>query len=396
MSIAVPLRAHPRADFDVVLDRVSRIAEDVAGPAAADVDAEARFPKETVDALAAERLLSAYVPEALGGMGLSVEQVCRLCDVLGRQCASSAMVFAMHQIQVACIVHHGGASEYFQRYLGRLVDDQLLLASATTEAGIGGDLRRSACSVDVDGQHFTLTKNAPVISYGHAADAILVTARRSPLARPDDQVLVLVERDRLALEEASGWDTLGFRGTCSLGFLLQARGHVDQILPASFADILTETMHPFSHLSWGSVWLGLAVAAVGQARVSLRKKCLDGGEPPQVAAVRLAEVDEAVFCMRSVLRATISEYEDLLAAGNRAALGDFGFGIRVNNVKVACSELVGDIVTQAMRIVGISAYRNDSSSSLNRHLRDAVGAPLMVGNDRIRGHNATLQIVRGS
>jgi acyl-CoA dehydrogenase len=43
-----------------------------------------------------------------------------------------------------------------------------------------------------------------------------------------------------------------------------------------------------------------------------------------------------------------------------------------------------------MLICGIAAYRNDSHISLGRHLRDAYGAALMVNNDRIMTHNATL------
>ena len=58
------------------------------------------------------------------------------------------------------------------------------MASATTEVGVGGDLRSSLCAVEVDGDRFRLTKKAPVISYGEAADDILVTCRKSPDARP--------------------------------------------------------------------------------------------------------------------------------------------------------------------------------------------------------------------
>jgi acyl-CoA dehydrogenase len=43
-----------------------------------------------------------------------------------------------------------------------------------------------------------------------------------------------------------------------------------------------------------------------------------------------------------------------------------------------------------MLICGIAGYRNDSRFSLGRHLRDAYGAALMVNNDRIMTHNATL------
>ncbi len=136
------------------------------------------------------------------------------------------MVYAMHQIQVACILHHGQSSEFFRNYLRRLVDEQLLLASATTELGVGGDLRSSLCAVEVDGDEFTIEKKAPVISYALSADAILVTSRRSPDAKSSDQVHVLVEKEHTELDPIATWDTLGFRGTCSLGFVLRAKGNV--------------------------------------------------------------------------------------------------------------------------------------------------------------------------
>ena len=74
----------------------------------------------------------------------------QICELLGHYCGSTAMVFAMHQIQVACIVHHARGSVYFDEFLRQLVDRQHLIASATTELGVGGDLRSSICAVDVD------------------------------------------------------------------------------------------------------------------------------------------------------------------------------------------------------------------------------------------------------
>ena len=378
-------------NFDAIIARLHQLGSDVVAPASTTVDAEARFPTEAFDALKREQLLSAYVTEEFGGMGLSMTEICRICEVLGQYCASTAMVYAMHQIQVACILHHGQNSDFFREYLRRMVDAQLLLASATTELGVGGDLRSSLCCVQVDEESFTVVKKAPVISYALDADAILVTARRGPDAQSSDQVHVLVERDQVELQQIAGWDTLGFRGTCSLGFALEGHGHVDQILPDPFADILAHSMHPYSHLTWGSLWLGLASDAVGRARAVVRRKILENPDAPPVSALRLAEVDEVLFGMRSGLYETISEYEGMLHTGDADAFTNFGFSIRVNNVKVTCSELVVDIVGRSLQIVGISGYKNDSKNSLSRHLRDAYGAALMVNNDRIRGHNATMQ-----
>ena len=51
------------------------------------------------------------------------------------------------------------------------------------------------------------------------------------------------------------------------------------------------------------------------------------------------------------------------------------------------------IVSRALSICGIVAYRNDHKHSLGRHLRDAYGAGVMVHNDRILGQSATMQIL---
>src|SRR5690606_15611076 len=115
-------------------------------------------------------------------------------------------------------------------------------------------------------------------------------------------------------------------------------------------------------------------------------------EGSQVAMLRLAEVDEQLFSMRSGLYQAIEEYETLLAKGDKEAFESYGFSTRTNNVKLRCSEMVVDIVGKSLLIVGIMGYKNDSPNSLGRHLRDAYGAALMVNNDRIRGHNAAMQV----
>jgi acyl-CoA dehydrogenase len=204
---------------------------------------------------------------------------------------------------------------------------------------------------------------------------------------------VLVDKSNAQLEQISDWDTLGFRGTCSAGFVLKAKGHIKQIQPVPFADILAQTMHPVSHLVWGSLWLGLAQDAVTQARATVRSAARKNPSNPPVSALRLTEVDEELFSMRSGLQTAIDEYQKKLDANNPEAFSDFGFSIRINNVKLRCSEMVVKIVSDALSIVGIAGYKNNTPNSLARHVRDAFGAALMVNNDRIRGHNSTMQIM---
>jgi len=81
----------------------ARIAAEVAAKHAADVDADARFPREAFAALKAAKLLSAAVPRSHGGHGAGMLELGRQCAALAQGCGSAAMVLAMHHIQVACL-----------------------------------------------------------------------------------------------------------------------------------------------------------------------------------------------------------------------------------------------------------------------------------------------------
>ncbi|MBS2025346.1 MAG: acyl-CoA/acyl-ACP dehydrogenase [Deltaproteobacteria bacterium] len=368
------------------------IGADVAAVHAGAVDKDARFPAEAFAALRKEKLLSAYVPKELGGLGCTMKDLHVMCYTLGLHCANTAMVFAMHQIQVACLVRHGLKSPLLTKYVTeKVVGEQHLIASATTEAGIGGDVRSSSCAVELSGDTFNLKKNAPVISYADSADSLLVTARRAPESPASDQVISLVEKGDYTLERTSNWDTLGFRGTCSNGYMLTASGPAGKILPQPYAEISAQTMLPVAHLVWPSLWLGLATSAVNQARAFIRSEARKrpGAVPP--ASMRLAETMAVLQGMKANVEAAVADYESRL--NDPEALSAIAFALRMNNLKVEVSEQVVDVVGRAMRICGIQGYKHDSKFTLGRHLRDAWGAQLMVNNDRILGHNAQLLLV---
>jgi acyl-CoA dehydrogenase len=352
-----------------------------------DVDSKARFPSESFTALRDEGLLAALIPTEYGGMGAPLDEVAAAITELGRACASTAMIYAMHQIQVACLVRHG-RNATLRDYLRRVASEQLLLASATTEIGIGGNVRSSSCAVERENGEFRLEKVAPVISYGQHADAVLATARRTFQSPSNDQVLVVCTPPGLSLEEASGWDTLGFRGTCSLGFRLKATGAAEYILDDAYGDISSQTMLPVSHIVWTSLWLGIALAAYDKARryVQGEARKTPGTTPP--GALRLAEMATVVQQLTESVHGMTRKY--VAIQDDPDATTSISFAVGMNALKVSASTLVVDIVGRAMLICGISGYKNDSQHSISRLLRDAYGAALMVNNDRINTNNAQL------
>jgi acyl-CoA dehydrogenase len=206
-------------------------------------------------------------------------------------------------------------------------------------------------------------------------------------------VLVLLKKGDYRVEKTGSWDTMGMRGPCSPSFKVFAQGPEEHVLPEPFADIASHTMVPVSHVLWASVWLGIASSAVSTARAFVRQqaRAKPGTVPP--TAVRLAESSSLLQTMRTNVHDVVSEAEDLMTHGGTDALSSISFALKMNNLKVAASQLVVQIVNQALLICGIMGYKNDSPFALGRHLRDAHSAALMVGNDRILATNASLLLV---
>jgi acyl-CoA dehydrogenase len=386
----------PGQDFAALLSATRQIATEIAARHAAAVDADARFPVETVDALRQAGVLSAPVPRELGGAGCDLRQLAHLCSTLSQGCGSSGMVLAMHFIQVACLVRHGAHSAYFRDYMRDLVACQYLLASITSEVGTFGDTRSSVCAAQRHGARFALDKEATTGSYCAHADAMLVTCRRDPDAARNDQALVLVKRGDCTLEQTSSWDTLGMRGTCSPGFRLRSSGPIEQIVPGSFADISAQTMVPYSHTLWSSLWWGIAADAVARAANYVRGEARKnpGAVPP--TATRLAEVTVALQAMRHNWQSVAQAFDDVATGADADAAQELltiGWALRLNNLKIACAEAAPQIVHRALQIVGILGYKNDTPFSLGRHYRDTLSASLMVSNERIASQNASMLLV---
>jgi acyl-CoA dehydrogenase len=376
--------ARPRRLLGAAPEEIRARAQRVAAIAkqhADDVDRCARHPVEAIDSAREERLLSVLAPVELGGDGAPLSEVAEICYILGQACASTAMIYAMHQVKVACVVRHGLGNAWQRRFLERLSADQLLVASSTTEGARGGDIRNSEAPIEVaaDGM-IQLVREATVISYGADADAIVTTARRAPDAEASDQVLAVFLRENYTLAPRQAWDTLGMRGTCSAGFLLQARGRTDQILRQAYGDIHTQTMVPSSHLLWSSVWAGIAAAAVERARRYTRRSWRGGAESAP-SAHYYAKAQSALRAMRALISSSLDRYEGI--ANDPEALASVEFQSAINLLKVDASELGVSAALNALRASGLSGYRNDSDVSVGRNLRDLLSAPTMINNDRI-------------
>jgi acyl-CoA dehydrogenase len=371
-------------------DRAARVA--IVARAHADlVDRDGCFPEEAINAMKAERLLSIQIPVELGGEGASTAAIAELCSTIAQACASSAMIFAMHHIKLSSLVEHGMGTDWHRNFMRRVASEQLLLGSATTEGGIGGNMRNSICAIEVADGICRLTKDATVISYGIQSDAIMITSRAHKDATTTDQVMTVFLKHQYTIDKTQDWDTLGMRGTCSEGFLFKGEAPAEQIFPQGFAEIAAQSMLANAHLLWSGVWYGIAVDAVNRAHAFVRAAARHnpGTVPP--GALRLAEVSGQLQLVKSNIVAGLKTYE--AAKRDEDKLASAGFAIEMNNVKISSSEMVLSIINHAMLICGIQGYKNGTPYSLGRHLRDAHSAQLMISNDRVLANSSNILLI---
>ena len=373
------------------LDYIRKIADEVAAKHAGDVDIKARFPQESIDALKQAKALSAFLSSDLGGDGVSFAAIAEACFILGKRCGATAMVFAMHQIQVVTLARHAASQPFFGEYLRRLASEQRLIASVTSEVGTGGDMGSSiAALVPADGG-LTFTKQAPTVSYGTYADDLLTTVRRTAKAQPGDQVIVLTRADQHALEPQGTWDPFGMRGTCSPGYTVTATFGDDQVVAQPFSEIAAQSMVPVSHVLWSHLWLGIATDAFERSRAFVRAaaKRTPGVTPP--AATKLSHVMGDLQLLRGEVKAGLADYVEHF--DDPEWLMTMVAALRFNNLKIAASEQVSRICQGAMSVSGIVGFKNDTPFAVGRHLRDSMSACLMIANDRIHATNAGLLLV---
>lgn len=358
-------------------------AVDVARKYADSVDQEARFPKEAFDALRAQRLLGIMLPQAAGGEAASVRDAAQVCYALGRVCSSTAMIYAMHQANIACINDNADDNPRFASYLRRVGDEQLLIASSTTEGRNGANVRSSDSAIVRDGAMVSLSRNASVVSYGADADAILTTARRSPESVPGDQVLALFFKSTdYQLQRTVEWDVMGMRGTCSEGFQLEARGEAEQVMGSPYEKIHRRSMVPVTHLLWAACWSGVAAGAVERAQGFVRKAARNakGVMPP--GASQATEASLSLMTLVNMVDAALADHER--RKQTEGGLDDITFQAQLNLLKVSASELAITTVMHALNAAGIAGYRNDSEFSISRPLRDILSSAVMINNNRIR------------
>ena len=341
-----------------------------------------------VAAMRAEGLVAAFVGPEYGGPGLSLATVARITERLARASGSAGLIYAMHMSQALCLSRHGRGA-FFESFQRRMVAEQILIASGTSEKGPGGDIFTSIASFEADGPgRLKGHKESPNISYLDHAGAILLTANHHPQGGRARQALALLDMAAVQVAPARPATLLGMKGILNQPAALDFTLPEEALFPDPFPTVARRTMTPSIQILWAALWSGIAWAVLEKARLFLHGEVKDS-EAAVLARRDLADLITRHFAMNAMIRDVLAEYEGEVAGKAGTSIG-FGAAARINRLKIACSDWLVEICSGALRLMGLRAYAAEGPYALAEPLADAFSAPIMVSNTRLLLNTAAI------
>ena len=348
--------------------------------------------KAYTDALLAQaaqdRLLWVIAPDQTGVAAASVGDVARITFSLARLSGSAGLIYAMHMSQALTVVRHGGDSVFFADLLQRLVKDQVLVASGTSEKGVGGDIFGSICTIEATEQGWLmLVKESPNISYLDHAGLILVSAMQIQPNGQKSQVLVAADMSDIDLQPGRATGFMGMRGILNRPYGLTASFSPEAIFKDTYPVIARDTMTPSVHIFWAALWSGIAAGILDKAKAYVSRETANDPVIADIFRNDLSGLVDRHYVMNALIRDAIGDFE---GGDAKTAMG-MAHTARVKRLKVICSDILSEICQGALRLMGLRAYAEEGPYSLSESIRDAMSAGVMISNYRLTTSNAKIE-----
>ncbi len=331
------------------------------------VDAEAEFPKASIDAAREHGLFGLLSSKDVGGHGLGMRQAAEVIERLARECGSSAMVLTMHYSGAAVLEKYGAVDVRRAVAAGRH-----LSTLAFSESGSRSHFWAPTSTARAEGAEFALDASKSWVTSASHADAYVWSSK--PVSGEGASSLWLVARNSKGLAIDGGFDGLGLRGNDSAPVKAAGvRVTAAQRLGADgegFGIMMQSVLPLFSVLiSAGS--LGMMEAAV--------EKTAEHASASKYAHLAGSALSEMPTIRAYVARMRIqTDMARALWLDTLAALesGRADAMLRVLEVKAATAESAREVLDTAMRVCGGQAFRKDVG--VERRFRDARAALVMA------------------
>jgi alkylation response protein AidB-like acyl-CoA dehydrogenase len=340
------------------------------GERAAGYDRENSFFTEDFEELRAAGYLKIAVPEALGGRGMSLAEVCREQRRLAYRAPATALAVNMHlywtgvaadmrkrgDSSLEWILREAAAGEVFAAGHGETGNDLPLFLSTAKAERVDGGYRFHG--------HKMFGSLTPVWTRlgVHAMDAAD--------ARGPQIVHAFMPRDTKDYSIKATWDTLGMRATRSDDTILDGAfvpdRYIARVLPAGTADLFVLSIFGWAEPTFGSIYVGLAERARDIAAASVKKKT-------SLALTRSMayhpEVQRCFSEMQLALEAASAQVDRIAEDWSNAVDHGPQWPMKLVAAKHNCVEAAKKVVDLAMAVSGGAGMFK--GNELERLYRDA-------------------------
>ena len=349
-----------------LLAKLDRLVHEVIAPNAPKVDADAAFPRESIDALANAGLLAVMSAKAVGGLELGLPTAVQVVERVARACASTAMCLTMHYCGVAVIEQYGPESVRRQIAEGRHFST-LAFSEATSRSQFWVP---TSTATRMDGK-IRLDAKKSFVTSAHHATAYVWSSK--PVSAEGPSTIWLVPARTPGLAVTGRFDGLGLRGNDSApivadGALVEESTRLGP--DGGGFDVMMGTVLPNFQLLSAAVSLGVMEAAVART--------IDHAK-----ATKFEHLGQSL-CDQPVTRNHIGRMRVqtdlvrglLLDAVASVSAQRADADLRVLESKLAAADTAAAVLDLAMRVCGGAAFRKEVG--VERMFRDARASTIMA------------------
>jgi acyl-CoA dehydrogenase len=187
--------------------QVRAVAREQIAPLAAVVDETNHVSPELMHILADAGLLRYTVPDAYGGCGIRVTDLCIIREELAQVCGQADTNFIMQGLGSFPITL-GGTDAQKARYLPPLASGQAIAAFALTEPHVGSDVLSMQTAAVRDGDQWVLNGAKKFISQAGDATTYTVFAKTDPAAGSRGLSVFIVEQGTPGFDDSPRLDLM--------------------------------------------------------------------------------------------------------------------------------------------------------------------------------------------
>src|SRR5512136_2255163 len=204
----------------MIRETARQIAREKIVPVRAELDEKEEFPWEVVKACAAADLFAIWVPEAYGGLGGGILDLCVCVEELSRACAGVAVSYAASALGTIPIVLFGTEAQK-AKFLPDVAAGRRLGAFALTEAGAGSDAAGVQTTARLDGDHYVLNGTKQWITNGGEAEIYSVIAMTNKAKGARGASAFIVEKGMPGFTFGKKENKLGIRASATRELVFQ-------------------------------------------------------------------------------------------------------------------------------------------------------------------------------